>query len=207
VAVDRARLVRRQHAHLLLPHAALDDPQRALFESALRPAGWIREPDDASTMALQWRRGQATLRLQTLGWFPLLVTVGAIGRPTAVHRDATARLTAAVVANGGKSFTDLQLADYLPQAQLRWQRALLERQRLAHAERMLRARRCAGCGAWSDSFATHCAGCRRRFTSADDAERDAAVDRASATVDGAEAVLADLARGVVLDKLGGVRNG
>jgi hypothetical protein len=41
VAVDRARLVPRQHAHLLLPHAALDDPQRALFESALRPAGWI----------------------------------------------------------------------------------------------------------------------------------------------------------------------
>ncbi|MFF0339230.1 hypothetical protein [Kribbella sp. NPDC004875] len=207
MAVDRAKLVRRQHTHLLLPHAALDNPQRALFEMALRPAGWVRDPESASTLSLQWTKGSAVLRLQTLGWFPLLVTVGAVGKAATVHRDAVARLTSAVLGSGGKSFTDQQLVEYLPQAQLRWQRALMERQRLAHAERMLQARRCSYCGAWSDPSATHCAGCRRRFTSADDAERDAGLDNASATVAEAESILSELARGVVLERLDGARHG
>jgi hypothetical protein len=200
-------LVRRQHTHLLLPHASLDAPQRALFEVALRPAGWIADPDENSTMSLRWRRDHAALRVQTLGWFPLLVTVGPIGKPAAVHRDAAARLTAAVLAGGGKSFTDRQLVEYLPQAQLRWQRALMERQRLSTAERLLQARRCSYCGTWSDLSATHCAGCGRRFTSADDAERDTTVSRATATVKEAETALAELARGVVLERLGGVSHG
>lgn len=207
MAVERAGLVRRQHTHLLLPHAALDAPQRALFEVALRPAGWTADPDDTSTMSLRWNRGDAALRLQTLGWFPLLVTVGPIGKATGVHRDAAARLTAAVLAGGGKSFTDQQLVGYLPHAQARWQRALLERRRLSTAERLLAARRCSYCGAWSELSATHCAGCRRRFTTADDAERDSTVSRASATVQEAEAILADLARGVVLDRLNGAAHG
>lgn len=207
MAVERAGLVRRQHTHLLLPHASLDAPQRALFEVALRPAGWTADPDGTSSMALRWKRGEAALRLQTLGWFPLLVTVGPIGKPGVVHRDAAARLTAAVLASGGKSFTDRQLVEYLPQAQARWQRALLERRRLSTAERLLQARRCSSCGAWSEMSATHCAGCRRRFTAADDAERDATVGRASATVQEAESILADLARGVVLDRLNGVSHG
>jgi hypothetical protein len=205
--VERAGAVRRQHTHLLLPHASLDAPQRALFEVALRPAGWTADPDDTSTMSLRWNRGEAALRLQTLGWFPLLVTVGPIGKATGVHRDAAARLTASVLAGGGKSFTDRQLVEYLPQAQARWQRALMERRRLSTAERLLQARRCSYCGAWSDLSATHCAGCRRRFTAADDAERDSTVSRASATVQEAEAILADLARGVVLDRLNGVAHG
>ncbi|MFG1907157.1 hypothetical protein [Kribbella sp. NPDC048928] len=200
-------LVRRQHTHLLLPHASLDAPQRALFEVALRPAGWIADPDENSTMSLRWRRDHTALRVQTLGWFPLLVTVGPIGKPSAVHRDAAARLTAAVLAGGGKSFTDRQLVEYLPQSQLRWQRALMERQRLSTAERLLQARRCSYCGTWSDLSATHCAGCRRRFTSADDAERDTTVSRATATVKEAETALAELARGVVLERLGGVSRG
>ncbi|HET6742173.1 MAG TPA: hypothetical protein VFH76_24685 [Kribbella sp.] len=200
-------LVRRQHTHLLLPHASLDAPQRALFEVALRPAGWIADPDENSTMSLRWRRDHTALRVQTLGWFPLLVTVGPIGKPSAVHRDAAARLTAAVLAGGGKSFTDRQLVEYLPQAQLRWQRALMERQRLSTAERLLQARRCSYCGTWSDLSATHCAGCRRRFTSADDAERDTTVSRATATVKEAETALAELARGVVLERLGGPSHG
>ncbi|GAA1110091.1 hypothetical protein GCM10009630_03900 [Kribbella jejuensis] len=200
-------LVRRPYTHLLLPHAALDDPQRALFQVALRPAGWVTDPAENSTMALRWTRGHAALRLQTLGWFPLLVTVGPIGKPSPVHRDAAARLTAAVLAGGGRSFSDKQLVEYLPQAQLRWQRALLERQRLSTAERMLQARRCSYCGAWSDPPATHCAGCRRRFTAADDAEREATVDRATATIDEAETTLAELARGVVLERLGGGSGG
>lgn len=207
MAVERAGAVRRQHTHLLLPHASLDAPQRALFEVALRPAGWTADPDDTSTMSLRWNRGEAALRLQTLGWFPLLVTVGPIGKATGVHRDAAARLTASVLAGGGKSFTDRQLVEYLPQAQARWQRALMERRRLSTAERLLQARRCSYCGAWSDLSATHCAGCRRRFTAADDAERDSTVSRASATVQEAEAILADLARGVVLDRLNGVAHG
>ncbi|WP_327638809.1 hypothetical protein OHB24_10690 [Kribbella sp. NBC_00482] len=207
MAVERAGPVRRQHTHLLLPHAALDAPQRALFEVALRPAGWSADPDDTSTMSLRWNRGDAALRLQTLGWFPLLVTVGPMGKATGVHRDAAARLTSAVLAGGGKSFTDRQLVEYLPQAQARWQRALLERRRLSTAERMLQARRCSSCGSWSDLSATHCAGCRRRFTTADDAERDSTVSRASATVKEAEAILADLARGVVLDRLNGAAHG
>lgn len=200
-------LVRRQHTHLLLPHAALDAPQRALFEVALRPAGWIADPDENSTMSLRWKRDHTALRVQTLGWFPLLVTVGPIGKPAAVHRDAAARLTAAVLAGGGKSFTDRQLVEYLPQAQLRWQRALVEQQRLSTAERLLQARQCSYCGTWSDQSATHCAGCRRRFTSADDAERDTTVRRATATVKDAETALAELARGVVLERLGGVSHG
>lgn len=207
VAVERAGLVRRQHTHLLLPHAALDAPQRALFEVALRPAGWTADPEDTSTMSLRWNRGDAALRLQTLGWFPLLVTVGPMGKATGVHRDAAARLTSAVLAGGGKSFTDRQLVEYLPQSQARWQRALLERRRLSTAERLLQARRCSHCGSWSDLPATHCAGCRRRFTTADDSERDGTVSRASATVREAEAILADLARGVVLDRLNGPAHG
>ncbi|NUR95651.1 MAG: hypothetical protein HOV67_10365 [Kribbellaceae bacterium] len=200
-------LVRRPYTHLLLPHAALDDPQRALFEVALRPAGWVADPDETSTTSLRWTRANAALRLQTLGWFPLLVTVGPIGKPSPVHRDAAARLTAAVLAGGGKSFSDRQLVEYLPQAQLRWQRALLERQRLSTAERMLQARRCSYCGSWSDPSATHCAGCRRRFTAADDAEREATVDRATATIKEAETTLTELARGVVLERLGGASRG
>ncbi|WP_165546981.1 hypothetical protein [Kribbella sindirgiensis] len=207
MAVERAGLVRRQHTHLLLPHASLDAPQRALFEVALRPAGWTADLDDTSTMSLRWNRGDAALRVQTLGWFPLLVTVGPMGKATAVHRDAAARLTSAVLAGGGKSFTDQQLVEYLPQAQARWQRALLERRRLSTAERLLAARRCSYCGSWSDLSATHCAGCRRRFTTADDAERDSTVSRASATVQEAEAILADLARGVVLERLNGAPAG
>ncbi|MEV0793784.1 hypothetical protein [Kribbella sp. NPDC050459] len=207
MAVERAGLARRQHTHLLLPHAALDAPQRALFEVALRPAGWVADPDGTSSMSLRWKRDDAALRVQTLGWFPLLVTVGPIGKPSAVHRDAAARLTAAVLAGGGKSFTDQQLVEYLPQAQARWQRALLERRRLSTAERLLQARLCRSCGAWSGMSATHCAGCRRRFTTADDAERDTTVSRASATVQEAEGILADLARGVVLDRLNGAQHG
>lgn len=207
MAVERAGLVRRQHTHLLLPHASLDAPQRALFEVALRPAGWIADPDENPNMSLRWQRGHAGLRLQILGWFPLLVTVGPIGKASGVHRDAAARLTAAVLAGGGKSFTDRQLVEYLPQAHLRWQRALLERRRLSTAERMLKARRCSYCGTWSDMSATHCAGCRRRFTAADDAERDTVVSRATATVEEAEAALTELARGVVLDRLNGASHG
>jgi hypothetical protein len=207
VAVKRAGFVRRLHTHLLLPHAALDAPQQALFEMALRPAGWTADPDDSSTMSLRWNRGQAALRLQTLGWFPLLVTVGPVGKTTAAHGDGVARLTAAVLAGGGKSLTDQQLVEYLPQARARWQRALVERRRLSAAERLLQARRCSYCAAWSDMSATHCAGCRRRFTAADDAEWDATVSGASVTVEEAEAVLGDLARGVVLDRLKGALDG
>lgn len=207
MAVKRAALVRRQHTHLLLPHAALDTPQRALFEMALHPDGWTADPDDSSSMSIRWNRGQAALRLQTLGWFPLLVTVGPIGKATAAHRDAAARLTAAVVAARGMSFTDRQLVEYLPQAQARWQRALMERRRLSTAERLLQARRCSYCASSSDMSATHCAGCRRRFTAADDKEWEATVSRASATVAEAEASLAELARGVVLERLNGATHG
>lgn len=207
MAGTRAGLEGRQHTHLLLPHAALDTSQRALFESALRPASWTTDLDDSSSMSIRWNRGRAALRLQTLGWFPLLVTVGPIGKATAAHRDAAARLTAAVLANRGMSFTDQQLVEYLPQAQARWQRSLMERRRLSTAERLLQARRCSYCASWSDMSATHCAGCRRRFTVADDTEWDATVSRATATVAEAEAILADLARGVVLERLTGASHG
>jgi hypothetical protein len=203
--------VRRLLTHLLLPCSALDGPRRTLFETALRPAGWVPDPDDSSSLSLRWNRGQAALRLQTLGWFPLLVTVGAIGKAASAHRDAAARLMAAVVTNGGKSLTDQQLVEYLPQAQVRWSRALLERRRISTAERLLEARRCSYCGSWSGMSATHCANCRRRFTAADDAEHEATLSRASVTLDEAASVtldeaasvLADLARGVTLDRLTG----
>jgi hypothetical protein len=201
-AVNRPSVVRRHHTHLLLPEAALGDAQRALFEEAVRPGGWIMDPGETSTMSLQWNRGRAVLRLQTLGWFPLLVTIGPIGRPVTAHRDAAARLTAAVLANGGKSLTDRQLAEYLPQAQQRWQRALTERQRLRQSERLLEARQCPVCGSWSANSATHCVGCDHRFTAADDAARDTAVRLASRTIDEVDAALADLARGVRLERLG-----
>jgi len=184
-----------------------------LLDESLKPAGWTADPDQSSSMSLQWRRGRDGLRVQTLGWFPLLLTVGPLGRVTSVHRDAVARLTAAVTANGGRTFTDRQLADYLPQAQLRWQRALTERRRLAEAERVLEGRRCHRCGAWSEPEMTHCTGCRLRFTQADDAEWNAVVAQASTTIDAAQAVLADLARGVRLERIdhggasGGVRHG
>ncbi|MEV5960599.1 hypothetical protein AB0L70_02470 [Kribbella sp. NPDC051952] len=198
---DRAKIVRRHHVHLLLPQPALGEAQSALFESAVRPAGWVADPSEPSSLSLQWRRRQDTLRLQTLGWFPLLVTVGPLGRATTAHRDAAARLTAAVAGAGGRSFTDRQLADYLPQARLRWQRALTERRRLTQAERLLEARQCSRCLAWSEPSVTHCTGCRHRFTAIDDAERETAVGQASKVIDTAATVLAELARGVLLDRI------
>ncbi|MEV0801966.1 hypothetical protein AB0I34_30000 [Kribbella sp. NPDC050281] len=205
--------VRRHHTHLLLPQAALGEPQRVLLDEALKPAGWTSEPSDSPSMSLQWRRGRDGLRVQTLGWFPLLLTVGPLGRVAKTHRDAVARLTAAVTANGGRTFTDRQLADYLPQAQLRWQRALTERRRLAEAERVLEGRQCRRCGVWSEPSSTHCTGCRLRFTDADDADWKAVVAQASTIMDAAEAVLSDLARGVRLERIahdatsGSVRHG
>ncbi len=204
MASDRAKIVRRQHAHLLLPQPALDEAQSALFDAAVRRAGWVADPGEASSLSLQWRRGRDALRLQTLGWFPLLVTVGPLGRATTAHRDAAARLTAAVAAAGGRSFTDRQLAEYLPQARLRWQRALTERRRLTQAERLLEARQCSRCLAWSEPSATHCTGCRCRFTAVDDAEWETAVGQASKVIDSAATVLAELARGVLLDRISGL---
>ncbi|MEV8377556.1 hypothetical protein AB0P21_32765 [Kribbella sp. NPDC056861] len=152
-------------------------------------------------MSLQWSRGGDLLRLQTLGWFPLLVTVGPVGRTSRAHRDAIARLVAAARAKGGKTLSDSQLVGYLPQAELRWQRALSERVRLSRAEQILEARRCPRCRAWVENSATHCAGCRHRFTPAEDEDRDQLTGQARATITSAERVLSELARGVLLNGL------
>ncbi|WP_329483061.1 hypothetical protein OG555_12805 [Kribbella sp. NBC_01484] len=79
----------------------------------------------------------------------------------------------------------------------------MERRRLSRAERLLEGRPCSRCSAWSEPAATHCAGCRRRFTAAEDATWRSAAGSASATIGEAEEVLADLARGVLLERIGG----
>jgi hypothetical protein len=191
----------RRHAHFLLPHAALGDTERDFFDSTLRSAGWSSDPTADSALSMRWQREGYVLRLHTLGWFPLLVTVGPVGGPSRAHRDAVARLTGIVQGHRGKVLSDRQLVEYLPQAGLRWRRALTEQRRLDRAEQMLQARHCKYCGAWADQSATHCPSCEHRYTSAEDAERDQAIDHAATVISSAEKVLADLARGVLLDGL------
>jgi hypothetical protein len=106
----------------------------------------------------------------------------------------------------GKVLTDRQLVDYLPEAELRWRRALTEQRRLDRAEQMLEARRCNTCGTWANRTATHCPTCDHRYTSSEDAERDQAIDHAMTVIGSAEKVLADLARGVLLDGLNAAPN-
>lgn len=198
---ERPTPVVRRYAHLLLPQASLGEPQRRLFDASLQPAGWVADPSVPSGMSLQWSRKGDLLRLQTLGWFPLLMTVGPVGKATRGHRDAVARLVSSVRADGGRTLTDRQLVDYLPQAEGRWQRALTERRRIARAERFIEARKCSLCAAWVDHGATHCVACRHRFTADEDSEREDTIGNAKSTITSAEKILSDLARGVLLDGL------
>lgn len=190
-------------ANALLPRARLGSTEHQLFDGAMRGLGWRPAPEYSSALTLRWHRatGEA-LGLQTLGWFPLLVTAGPVGRPTRAHREAISRLIELTRAEGGRVWSDRRLVDYLPEARTRWTRALTEQRRLTEAERLLLARRCGRCGRWSEFRATHCALCEHRFTPAEDAARDRAREDATSAIASAEHTLAALARGVLLSDLG-----
>ena len=190
------------YAHFLLPRPTFGPPERDVFRAALAPAGWTADTAGESALTQRWERSPGVaLAVHTLGWFPLLLTAGPVGRPRRPHRAAVAALAEAVRRVGGRAMSDRELADYLPQARERWQLALAEQRRIDQAARALDARQCPRCGVWADPPATHCPGCEHRFTPADDAARDGSARRAAETIRTAEVRLAELGRGVLLDRI------
>lgn len=197
-----APAVKAWYAHFLLPRPTFGPEERAVFSSALAPAGWTPDSTGESALSQRWQRAPGVgLAAHTLGWFPLLVTAGPLGRPRRAHRAAIAALDDAVRRAGGRAMSDRELADYLPQARERWQLALAEQRRIDQAARALDSRQCPRCGIWADPLATHCPGCEHRYTTADDAARDGAARRAAETIRTAEVRLAELGRGVLLDRI------
>jgi hypothetical protein len=190
------------YAHFLLPRPTFGPAERELLGAALAQAGWTADTAGESALSQRWRRSpEIGLVAHTLGWFPLLLTAGPIGRPRRPHRAAIAALDEAVRRTGGRVMSDRDLADYLPQARERWQLGLAERRRIDQAARALDSRQCPRCGVWADPLATHCPGCEHRFTPADDAARDGSARRAKETIRTAEVRLAELGRGVLLDRI------
>ncbi|WP_203963210.1 hypothetical protein [Actinocatenispora thailandica] len=172
----RRRWTGRHYVHLLLPVPYLTEPAAAVLDDAVTAAdGWRPYPDPDPAGARRWHRGPAagTLRLAVLGWYPLLVTVGAEpagGRPA---RRALGRLTEAALAVDGRPLSDAELPGRLRAATDRGAAAADLHERAARARLDLTRRRCPACPAISDRLATHCGGCDRRFTGADDERRDA----------------------------------
>jgi hypothetical protein len=172
----RRRWTGRHYAHLLLPVPYLTEPAVAMLDVAVTAADDWRPDDDADpTLARLWHRQPAagTLRLAVLGWYPLLVTVGADPDGGRAGRRALARLAEAALSVDGRPLSDAELPGRLRAAVDRGRAAADLHERAARERAGLARRRCPACPAISDRLATHCGGCDRRFTGADDERRDA----------------------------------
>ncbi|GIL28422.1 hypothetical protein NUM_36760 [Actinocatenispora comari] len=178
----RRRWTGRHYAHLLLPVPYLTEPAVAVLDAAVTAADGWRPYDDADpVLARRWHRHPAagTLRLAVLGWYPLLVTVGADPAGGRAGRRALARLAEAALSVDGRPLSDAELPGRLRAAADRGAAAADLHERAAAERAELTRRRCPACPAISDRLATHCGGCDRRFTGADDERRDAAHRAAS----------------------------
>jgi hypothetical protein len=188
-----------------MPTPHLDEEHRAVLDRAVcaDPAWQVAEPHaDADhepgvpVLHRQWRHtGGASLLLVVLGWYPLVVTVGAGNGPLAKVRRVERTLVDAVVAAGGRVVADADLDGVLDLCRQRWERAVAARQVIERQRTWLECRQCAACGAWSAYGVVHCRGCRRRFAPADDAQRDERGRAAAEVVAAAERELAALGRG------------
>ncbi len=173
----------RCYAHLLLPVPYLTGPAVALFDEAVGAADdWSAQlPDDPTEPQLSrtWRRPTAAagdeLLLTVLGWYPLLVTVGSAGRHggrsarRAVHRTITAALSV-----DGRWVADREVPHRIAAGRDRGAAAFGSHAAAAYCRAELAGRRCASCRTEAGYQATHCDRCGRRFTSADDRDRDEA---------------------------------
>lgn len=197
--------VGRSYVHLVFPVPALDADRIALLDGALAESGWQVVPDnrppgdDSPVLNRRWSNGQSVLLLVVLGWYPLLVTIGAEGstflRGNSRLRKAERRLVQAAVAAGAREVADSELDYALSQVQARWPQAVAARRTIEEHGRWLECRACRSCGAWSAYGALHCRGCARRFAPEDDTERNERGAAAAAATSAAEQQLRSLGRG------------
>ncbi len=180
----------RCYAHLLLPVPFLTRPAIALFDEAVgADDGWTpAAADDPGGVALSrtWRRPSPApsdeLLLTVLGWYPLLVTVGTTGRGSAggarsarraVHRTITATLSV-----DGRWVPDRELPHRIAAGRDRAAAAFRSHAAAADRRAELAGRSCASCRASTGYQATHCDRCGRRFSTAEDSDRDRTYRRA-----------------------------
>lgn len=191
------------YVHLAFPVPALDAEYSELLDRTLAADGWElaseRPLPGEPVLLRRWGHGGgSSLVLLVLGWYPLVLTVGAEGPATPRIRRAERHVTTAVVEAGGREVADRELDELLGQCRARWQQALGERRTIEEQRRWLECRGCRNCAVWSAYGALHCRGCARRFAPEDDADRDERGREAAAIATAAEQRLASLGRGVGL---------
>ncbi|GAB3415701.1 hypothetical protein [Flindersiella endophytica] len=196
--------VGRSYVHLVFPVPALDADRIALLDGSLAESGWQVVPDnrpagdDSPILNRRWSNGQSVLLLVVLGWYPLLVTIGAEGSSLFGNsrvRKAERRLVEASVAAGAREVADRELDYTVSQLRARWPQAVAARSAIEEHGRWLECRGCRSCGAWSAYGALHCRGCARRFAPEDDSERNERGQAAAAATAAAEQQLRSLGRG------------
>lgn len=196
--------VGRSYAHLVLPYPHLNEHCLEVLDRAVAdddPSGeWSVAGDGSPSPRLMrhWKHAAGgSLILLVLGWYPVLMTVGPDGnvRARSRARKAQNRLIEAVFDNGGRAVADRDLDRVLDVMDKRWQRVLDARRRIEQHRIWVDCRQCANCGDASASTAVHCRGCGRRFTSADDAEREERSAPAREAINAAERELEALGHG------------
>jgi hypothetical protein len=199
--------VGRSYLHLVFPVPALTAETVGLLDQTLAEDGWQVLPDnrpagdDTPLLNRRWTNGQSTLVLVVVGWYPLLVTIGADGsglfsRAGSKLRRAERRLLEVSVGVGGaREVADRELDYAVGQCRTRWPQALAARRAIEEQSRWLECRGCRSCGAWSAYGALHCRGCARRFAPEDDSERNERGQAAAAATAAAEQQLRSLGRG------------
>ncbi|HEX5495592.1 MAG TPA: hypothetical protein VFX70_13565 [Mycobacteriales bacterium] len=188
----------RSYAHLAMPVPVLGDTELTGLDRAVCARdGWrpVEERVSHPVLVRRWQRpAGGLLVLVTLGWYPLLVTVGSTGAGRGGRR-ALARVTDAARAAGGLPVGDADLAGWVRATRERWARVVAARRRLDEHLPLTEFRACPRCPAWSAREVPHCRGCGHRFTSREDLERDARGRAARDVVAAATAELAGLGRG------------
>ena len=167
--------VGRTYAHLVLPTALLTDELLRTLDDAMRAAGLqpVDTDAEASMFARRWGDGSGpALLLTVLGWYPLLVTVGPESGAPGKLRRAKELLVDTVLAERGRVVPDRDLDRVMTACRERWAAAVAAGRRIDEQRIWLECRRCSVCGAWSSYGVLHCRQCSRRFSPADDAERD-----------------------------------
>ena len=194
------RWLARSYAHVVLPAPFLTDEWLSIMDSAVTGKGsWrIAEPVETSGPVLlrRWQRKRGGgLLLVVVGWYPAVVTVGAVKLATPSVRRATRRVVAAVVAKGARRVGDVELPAVLEAAGPRWQSVVDAWLHREQGQRWMRQRQCGRCGAWSAFAARHCTQCVTGFGSAEDADRDERARQATMVAARGSDELAGLARG------------
>jgi hypothetical protein len=185
----------------VLPTALLTDELLRKLDDSMRAAGLqpVDTDAEASMFARRWGDGSGpALLLTVLGWYPLLVTVGPESGAPGKLRRAKDLLVDAVLAERGRVVPDRDLDRVMSACRERWAAAVAAGRRIDEQRIWLECRRCASCGAWSSYGVLHCRKCSRRFSPADDADRDRRGRAAEEVAMAARRELDELASGVGL---------